>query len=188
MNKNRNIAKREQALEGLIAGKTYSEIGDNLGISRQRVQQLVSVPDNLREQIEEHYKGLCMLCGREVKGNGHIHHIRPKIRFNSIENLELLCISCHRIVHAKPKGICSFCGKPLFGSKRKYCNKQCRYQSGAIKLICASCGREFYRLKRFTEYRYKYNYQTIRSDRYFCSKKCQGEYSGKHFGWGKLRN
>ncbi len=56
--------------------------------------------DDFREFILEKFNFTCVVCGKRGT-NHHIHHIIPLYAKgeDKIENLELLCESCHRIKH-----------------------------------------------------------------------------------------
>lgn len=86
-----------------LDGMTYEAIAKAKGITRQRVQQLISPPPQIRKYIVEKADGLCEDCGILVGNSGHIHHEGNNgENYNDIENLKLLCISCHRAYHPLP--------------------------------------------------------------------------------------
>jgi DNA-binding transcriptional regulator YiaG len=90
--------------EDLIAlrlnGATYLEIAKRYSVSRQYIQQLISPPKDIRDFIVKKYNGLCRKCGIHVGVSGHVHHKGTTSEdYNDIENLELLCVTCHRLVH-----------------------------------------------------------------------------------------
>ena len=68
----------------------------------------------------------CELCGK-TRGKLHVHHLDENPTNNSPENLQTLCVSCHRLLHSpnytgtpprrKP---CLLCNKP--SARRGYCN------------------------------------------------------------------
>lgn len=84
-----------------LEGETYEAIGLKAHISRQRVQQLLSPPKSVREKIIKRYVGRCAVCRIRTGRSGHVHHIGSKDgdEYNDLANLELLCLSCHRIKH-----------------------------------------------------------------------------------------
>lgn len=86
---NRQIA---QALKA--QGKTYSEIGSLLGVSRTRAMQYLMPPCNTTP-------GPCARCGRNSK-HLHRHHIDY-----STHVIQLICPSCHAREHNKPHTHCS---------------------------------------------------------------------------------
>jgi hypothetical protein len=92
---------KKELLKMRLDGMTYREIGLKAGISPQRVQQLLSPPAPIRSFVVAKYKGRCNRCGVLVGRSGHIHHEGDlnTENYNDIENLELLCIACHRGAH-----------------------------------------------------------------------------------------
>ena len=77
---------------------TLSEIGELLGVSKQRVYQLHRYGENRlsqsqKKEIKKRDKNKCKICN--VKNNLHIHHIRNPRNHND-NNLITLCSSCHR--------------------------------------------------------------------------------------------
>ena len=89
----RVIALKEQRIKN-------SEIATTLGISRQRVDQILNRPcisQTTRDRIHRKYKNKCQWCG---KGKLiHIHHIDLNPGNNSDDNLILLCANCHKKFH-----------------------------------------------------------------------------------------
>ena len=83
-----------------LDGLTYRDIANRAGISRQRVQQLLSPPPKIRQFVLDKYDDRCNRCGVYVGYSGHVHHNgdNPET-YNDINNLELLCLSCHRKAH-----------------------------------------------------------------------------------------
>ena len=96
---NRDRKKRNRVLEMLIKGRTYTSIGAELGISRQRVQQLVAPPKERGGALLAKYDGKCARCGIPLNGKWHRHHLEACIDFNALDNLIPLCLSCHKLVH-----------------------------------------------------------------------------------------
>ena len=91
---------RAIAFQYRLNGLTYAEIGKRLNLSRQRVQQLLQPSREVRDYVVAKYSGKCALCGLFVGKSGHIHHKKTaEENYNDVENLELLCISCHRCIH-----------------------------------------------------------------------------------------
>ncbi len=91
----------EEALQLRLQGFTYQAIGTQLGISRQRIQQLLAPPPAIRTIVVNAASGTCAGCGLLVGRSGHVHHKGSTNgdSFNDLANLELLCISCHRLTH-----------------------------------------------------------------------------------------
>lgn len=61
---------------------------------------------------------ICELCGKE--GKVDVHHINENWRDNSLENLQVLCRSCHNKIHKKER-VCIICGDKHKGYG--YCDK-----------------------------------------------------------------
>ena len=96
-----SIMDKKEMLKLRLDGLPYAEIAKRSSLSRQRVQQLLSPPKPIKDYVLRKYHGCCKECGLRVGRSGHIHHITSNgENYNDIENLELLCISCHRRKHA----------------------------------------------------------------------------------------
>jgi hypothetical protein len=125
-----------QAISLRLSGLTYREIGKSLGITPQGAQSLVKPAAPIYNFVKDKTNGKCAKCGVAID-NGNVHHkvsegITQK-EYDSIENLEYLCISCHQHEHhgyAAPKLVsydkggrpevltpCPFCGK-LLGARQ----------------------------------------------------------------------
>lgn len=93
--------RRDEALKLRLDGFTYTQIGKTMGISRQRAQQLLSPPRAVRALVVERAQGKCEDCGIHVSRSGHVHHIEAQHGdvFDAVNNLQLLCPSCHRLAH-----------------------------------------------------------------------------------------
>jgi len=86
------------AMELRLRGMTYAEIGKALGVSRQRAQQLVRPPRPIYEAVKARAGGKCELCGLEIS-NGHVHHKERVNDYNGLDNLQYLCVVCHKGEH-----------------------------------------------------------------------------------------
>ncbi len=84
-----------------LDGFTYADIARKAGISRQRVQKILSPPREIRMFVVNKYSGQCANCGIHTGFSGHLHHNGDcdEESYMDIENLQLLCISCHRGKH-----------------------------------------------------------------------------------------
>lgn len=118
-----DTTEKEQAMSLRLRGLTYAEIGKEFGISRQRIQQLLSPPPAIERFIKNRAQGKCENCGLDSP-KGHIHHRTAtgttSEDYNDIPNLQLLCASCHRLAHGiyveppDPKQLrCPTCGQKL---------------------------------------------------------------------------
>ena len=91
----------EQMTTMKLDGETYQAIGKQFNLSRQRVQQLLEPPAFIRKLVYERAEGRCESCGILVGVRGHIHHKgNGDYDYQNIENLQLLCPSCHRLIHS----------------------------------------------------------------------------------------
>ena len=114
--------KKEKMIEMKLNGDTYSQIAKKLNISRQRVQQITSPPKEVRDYIIQKYNGRCARCGIQVQQASHMHHMGSiDENYNDIDNLILLCQSCHRIEHKgeSQKRRENGCVMPTYNSLRK---------------------------------------------------------------------
>lgn len=83
-----------------LEGHTYQYIATEAGVSRQRIQQLLSPPVAIRNQVIKKHHGKCANCGLLVGIKGDIHHKGAEEEtYDDLMSLELLCKSCHRIEH-----------------------------------------------------------------------------------------
>jgi len=80
-----------------LKGHAYAYIAKSFGVSRQRIQQLISPPRHIRDAVVARYKGECADCRIHVGNSGNVHHVNLKIieDYNDAGNLVLLCVSCH---------------------------------------------------------------------------------------------
>lgn len=96
-------------------GYTFQEIGDQLGLSKQRVYQVYSGYDAMmikeeqkkepaptrREKILHRDNNECQFCfGSE---NLEVHHMDRDRKNNDFRNLITLCYKCHSMLHRTQK-------------------------------------------------------------------------------------
>ena len=98
-------SRRPEMLEMRLQGKTYAAIAEVMGSSRQAVQQSLAPPKRINQRIRRLAEGRCAGCGFKVGTKGQIHHkglvgLTPE-EYNLPKNLALLCITCHRHIHAQ---------------------------------------------------------------------------------------
>jgi len=90
----------ERMLKLRLNGYTYARIAMRANVSRQRVQQILAPPRPIRDFVVNKHDGKCAKCGLYVGKSGHVHHAGNETEtYNDIENLELLCLTCHRGAH-----------------------------------------------------------------------------------------
>ena len=90
--------RKAQALQFRLLGMTYAAIGKELGVSRQRVQQWLRPPKPIYDIVRAKAQGKCEMCGIFLGyGRGDVHHktLGREGDWNDLENLQLLCPSCH---------------------------------------------------------------------------------------------
>lgn len=94
---------QDKALCLRLQGHTFAEIAVVLGVSRQRIQQILSPPRKVRDRVVIAAAGECAACGLFVGSAGHVHHRQAgglsRENYNDYPNLVLLCASCHRTAH-----------------------------------------------------------------------------------------
>jgi len=99
----KNPEVRTQALALRLEGLSFAEIGERVGLSRQRIQQILSPDPAVRSSVVERAEGRCQRCGLHVGTTGHVHHRKSKGAtpddYNDDVNLRLLCPTCHRVEH-----------------------------------------------------------------------------------------
>lgn len=80
-----------------VSGMTYRAIGQALGVSRQRVQQMLRPPIRVYDQLRRRAANKCEKCGLvfKARGHGHAHHLRYGDFWN-VNDLLYICPACHR--------------------------------------------------------------------------------------------
>ena len=127
-----------ELLKEKISGKTYVQIAGEQGVSRQRIQQILSPIQAIRLFFFKKHNHRCVQCDTYVGTHGHIHHKELIENYQDIDNLELLCKSCHSRIHAHHSIdtlICSYCGKKFQGNASKIKARKRRNTSG--KFFCS---------------------------------------------------
>lgn len=176
---------KQYMLELRLKGNTYQGIAEKAGVSRQRVQQLLSPPTAIRNVVYEKANGKCQSCGVFVGRSGHIHHIGSKDEnYNDMGNLRLLCVSCHQREHIKliaranyRTGKCIVCGSPAT-KFAKYCSQLCFRDDHTVCVVCDNCGKSFTLSKSAERVKVLFKYEHR-----FCSRVCFVAYSRKNFGF-----
>jgi len=96
------IIKRDKIIELRKQFKSYREIGEILGLTKQRVHQLLKEirGDNpYRQEILERDDFKCTICDSEK--NLEVHHINGRNieNSNNLGNLATVCKKCHQKIH-----------------------------------------------------------------------------------------
>lgn len=95
--------RRDTIFRHFLDGLTYAAIAKKVGLSRQRVQQIVRPPKPIYDAVKARAHGKCESCEIHIQ-DGHVHHIEADGRtvetFNDLHNLLYLCPACHRRMHA----------------------------------------------------------------------------------------
>lgn len=168
----------------IMEGKSYQQVADKLGVTRQRIQQLNKPAKETLARLVERANGKCENCG-EVLTSGHAHHISNNVSYElyqELSNLLYLCISCHLKVGTNrplPRmlKIC-VCGKN-FSHNKMFCSRKCWINHHSTDLICCVCGKEF----RIRKSEYNARCRRHKTAGFYCSKRCAGKMAGKLYGW-----
>ena len=133
-----------------LEGHTYREIAVKAGVSVPRVQQLLSPPRAVRNIVYKRANGKCQSCGILVRGrSGHIHHAgnhNEEEDYNDVDNLQLLCPSCHKTAHLPPTQAydqkrCPDCMSAHVWSRGL---SPIRPETPRYRYVCVDCGCTFY--------------------------------------------
>jgi hypothetical protein len=94
--------QRQRAVRLKKTGFTYTQIGEQLGISRQRAQQLIKPQPLVYAKVVGRADGMCQSCFKIIEGPGHVHHRRLDVDdFNGLNNLLWVCLNCHPLLERK---------------------------------------------------------------------------------------
>jgi hypothetical protein len=68
-----------------------------------KVEELREIPQMIKDEVYKKYEGKCNDCG--ANEHLHIHHKKhfSKGGLHTLDNLELLCVGCHAVVHKGDK-------------------------------------------------------------------------------------
>lgn len=170
-----------EMLKMRLEGNTYQQIANKAGVSRQYIQEVLSPPRDVREYVLNKYQGKCDCCGVLVGRSGHIHHrnVNNGENYQDIDNLRLLCVSCHLRQHSgPPKYACKSCGKPI--RKGFFCDRICYEKYHQATLTCSYCGKNF----TTSICKAQRRLERSKSGLIYCSKKCQGDDIAAKYGFG----
>lgn len=95
----KNPAIRQRALGMWLKGMTFAAIGQQMGVTRQRVQQVLCPPPDLRKETYDQADGKCQVCGVHLGHNGQYHSTDDGPIDDFTQPLTLLCLACHRLKH-----------------------------------------------------------------------------------------
>ena len=93
------------ALQFILEGLTLGEIGQRLGVTRQRVHQLLKPPPAIVQEVMARTRGICESCGIIARPY-HVHTRDLEREINDYEGegaLRLLCLPCARQAHQGKK-------------------------------------------------------------------------------------
>ena len=138
---------------------TLQEIGDRLGLTRERIRQLINM-NNKYSSLFRYTNGM---------------HGLPSINRKKLKE--------HNNVN--PKYLCDSCGKRSTAAITK-CNK-CRVYENREIVTCKNCNKTVEFIGEVARYR-RANRKTNKSKDEFCSRKCSSSYIGRHFGFGATRS
>ena len=95
--------RKGRAIKMRLEGMNYREIGAVLGITRQRVQQLIRPHTAIRQYVGRLANWNCQNCGIHTPSTGDLHHKAStnlaEEDYNDLPNLIYLCKACHRKAH-----------------------------------------------------------------------------------------
>ena len=139
-------------------GYTYQAIADRVGVSRQRIQQIIAPSRDNRQEILSN-RHFCERCGMRLD-KAHLHHLD----YMTIA-IQVLCPKCHSEV--RRKHYCPLCHKPINGNV-KTC-KECHRVIYQTKLTCSECGCLYTRRGSVASQELKQNALT---GNHYCSRQC----------------
>jgi hypothetical protein len=85
----------------------FSEIAEKYGVSRQRIQQIVSAPAPIRAYVYENDHRICRGCGANlILRDMQVHEMGSTIvdDYKNIPMLTCMCRDCHVTEHIKLYG------------------------------------------------------------------------------------
>ncbi len=169
----------EEMRDMLLDGRHYTEIAASAGISRQRVEQLLSPPRHLMTKVRERAQDRCEDCGILIHKGAHLHHINgdnlDPNQYNGIENIKYLCPSCHKREHRTLFKTCKTCNILFYarGVSQGFCSEECHIKYYSRSAKCEYCGKEFTLSgKKANELKWR----QIKNKHIFCSRSCCGKF------------
>ena len=85
----KSLPRKQQVTALIVSGKTYQQIATELGITRQRVQQLNKPDPAIIKELRKRANGECENCGMPLV-YGQIHHVSEKIPIDAYHGLSNL--------------------------------------------------------------------------------------------------
>ena len=96
-------ADRNTWMDLKLQGWSYGRIAKDAGVSRQRVQQILSPPKAIRGLVAKRADYRCETCAAPLGHSGHVHHAagdNPQ-HYEEIDQLQYLCQTCHWHAHGQ---------------------------------------------------------------------------------------
>jgi hypothetical protein len=88
--------RHRQIIDLLSRGLTYAEIGEAVGLSRQRIKQLVAQPSNVVDVVRRKAKSRCKNCAVETqKGFIYSPDGSDVSDLSNMDKLIYLCLRCY---------------------------------------------------------------------------------------------
>ncbi len=96
----------------------------------------------------------------------------------------------------RPHLHCLNCSKEFWPFRKEgyisslFCSKECKFDYQNIILVCDQCGGHFRRPAKRVVWQMNHANplrKTARAEHCFCSKQCQGQWLGTHYGRGRAR-
>lgn len=94
------MERRNAILRLYASGLTYQKIADQMGLTRQRIQQIVRPPIQVIVLLRKRANDCCERCGVQLtKYSGHVHHVRKDVTgtITDLNLLRYLCRGCHTV-------------------------------------------------------------------------------------------
>ncbi len=175
--KDHETLSKDKVWEMRQAGLTLQQIGDIVGVTRERVRQILQKnfgTTRVRSLPCEWEAAKILGCAystlRDVRERGLLHPIRVGlfIRYSE-EELK----KADSILKKK----CAHCGHIFLGNG-KYC-PDCRW----VMFPCAFCGKQVRRRRTLWVHQQKKGQKLI-----FCDRVCVGSHAGRYFGFAVSRS
>ena len=161
---------------------TLQEMGDRLGVSRERIRQMLNRLELPTRHYSEKKMVGCLQCGSPIREGKEFCNLKCHTAYNAIF---VTCNQCGKLTRKTTARVISTEQRVKKGYKGNYyCDRKCfgrwfgenhsRRGISSVTLDCDECGKEFN--LSFTEYNGRF--KRSKSGRIFCSRKCS--FSGKY--------